>query len=157
MVTPLSQFVGSQAAINVIVGERYKEVTDEVIQYALGFWGKEAVDVMNQEVRAKILDRPRTKAFEGWKPFDMPIEEVRKKYGKHLTDEELILRVYIDEEAVNIARQAPPPQPYLSSQQPLMHLLKKLNQVKDLSFISIQKGDFSLTLSDSKAPASQPS
>ena len=28
MVTPLSQFVGSQAAINVIVGERYKEVTD---------------------------------------------------------------------------------------------------------------------------------
>ena len=27
MVTPLSQFVGSQAAINVIVGERYKQVT----------------------------------------------------------------------------------------------------------------------------------
>ena len=41
MVTPLSQFVGSQAAINVIVGERYKEVTDQVIQYALGLWGKE--------------------------------------------------------------------------------------------------------------------
>jgi oxaloacetate decarboxylase alpha subunit len=36
MVTPLSQFVGSQAAINVIVGERYKQVTDAVIQYALG-------------------------------------------------------------------------------------------------------------------------
>ena len=32
MVTPLSQFVGSQAAINVIVGERYKEVTDQVNQ-----------------------------------------------------------------------------------------------------------------------------
>src|SRR5437667_9832184 len=30
MVTPLSQFVGSQAAINVIVGESYKEVTDQV-------------------------------------------------------------------------------------------------------------------------------
>ena len=35
MVTPLSQFVGSQAAINVIVGERYKEVTDQVIP---GYW-----------------------------------------------------------------------------------------------------------------------
>ena len=28
MVTPFAQFVGSQAAINVILGERYKEVTD---------------------------------------------------------------------------------------------------------------------------------
>ena len=36
MVTPLAQFVGSQAAINVITGERYKEVTDQSIQYALG-------------------------------------------------------------------------------------------------------------------------
>ena len=42
MVTPLSQFVGSQAAINVIKGERYAEVTDQVIQYATGLWGEEA-------------------------------------------------------------------------------------------------------------------
>src|SRR5205823_2013328 len=55
MVTPLSQFVGSQAAINVIVGERYKEVTDQVIQYALGFWGKEAPDLMDPDVKDKIL------------------------------------------------------------------------------------------------------
>ena len=49
MVTPLSQFVGTQAAINVIVGERYKEVPDQIIQYALGIWGKEAVEVMDPE------------------------------------------------------------------------------------------------------------
>src|SRR5207244_5043179 len=61
MVTPLSQFVGSQAAINVIVGERYKEVTDQVIRYALGHFGEEAVTAMDQDVRAKILDRPRAK------------------------------------------------------------------------------------------------
>jgi oxaloacetate decarboxylase alpha subunit len=41
MVTPLSQFVGSQAAINVIVGERYQEVTDQVIKFALGHAGAE--------------------------------------------------------------------------------------------------------------------
>src|SRR5947208_1456524 len=60
-VPPLSQFVGSQAAINVIVGERYKEVTDQVIRYALGHFGEEAVTAMDQEVRSKILDRPRAK------------------------------------------------------------------------------------------------
>src|SRR3972149_1995728 len=36
MVTPFSQFVGSQAAINVIRGDRYAPVTDQVIQYAMG-------------------------------------------------------------------------------------------------------------------------
>jgi pyruvate/oxaloacetate carboxyltransferase len=36
MVTPFAQFVGSQAAINVVTGERYKEVTDQVSQYGLG-------------------------------------------------------------------------------------------------------------------------
>ncbi|MGH7810734.1 MAG: hypothetical protein ACREP5_10700, partial [Candidatus Binatia bacterium] len=41
MVTPYSQFFGVQAAINVMVGERYREVTDEVLLYALGFWGDE--------------------------------------------------------------------------------------------------------------------
>ena len=55
MVTPLAQFVGSQAAINVITGERYKEVTDQSIQYALGHWGKEAPAVMDANVKDKIL------------------------------------------------------------------------------------------------------
>ena len=53
MVTPLSQFVVSQAAINVIVGERYKEVTDQVIQYALGLWGKEAPALMDPDVKGQ--------------------------------------------------------------------------------------------------------
>ena len=47
MVTPLSQFVGSQAAINVIAGERYREVTDQVIEYALGYYGETAVEAMD--------------------------------------------------------------------------------------------------------------
>ena len=57
MVTPLSQFVGSQAAINVIVGERYKEVTDQVIKFALGHAGAEGARDMAANVKDKILDR----------------------------------------------------------------------------------------------------
>ena len=58
MVTPLSQFVGSQAAINIIVGERYKEVTDQVILYALGRWGREGSDSMDPGVKDRILGCP---------------------------------------------------------------------------------------------------
>ena len=47
MVTPLSQFVGSQAAINVIVGERYKEVTDQVDPLRARLHGEDAVGLMD--------------------------------------------------------------------------------------------------------------
>ena len=114
MVTPLSQFVGTQAVMNVVSGARYKVVPDEVIHYALGHWGKEAVEVMDQSVRAKILDRPRARELENWTPPNMSLGELRKQFGQGLTDEELILRMYIDEQAVNTARQAPMPQPYFT-------------------------------------------
>ncbi|HEX2229075.1 MAG TPA: biotin carboxyl carrier protein, partial [Candidatus Binatia bacterium] len=57
MVTPLSQYVGSQAAINVIVGERYGEVTDQVIRYALGHAGAEGAREMDPNAKDKILER----------------------------------------------------------------------------------------------------
>ena len=58
MVTPLSQFVGSQAAINVIVGERYKQVTDQTIEYAMGIWGKEGAAVHGPERQRKNTQSP---------------------------------------------------------------------------------------------------
>lgn len=96
MVTPLSQFVGTQAAINVIVGERYKQVSDEIIQYALGVWGQEALQFMDPDVRDLILGRKRaTELAEKFKQADTAsVSEVRKRMGGNLTDEELILRVY---------------------------------------------------------------
>jgi pyruvate/oxaloacetate carboxyltransferase len=52
MVTPFAQFVGSQAAINVIVAAR---ITDQVIQYALGLWG---IEGGNMDAAAKANSQP---------------------------------------------------------------------------------------------------
>ena len=94
MVTPLSQFVGSQAALNVVTKERYATVSDEIIQYALGQWGEEAVTEMDPEIREKILDRPRTRELID-PPADEPsLEEMRDRFGGNLSDEELITRVF---------------------------------------------------------------
>jgi oxaloacetate decarboxylase alpha subunit len=148
MITPLSQYVGTQAAINVMVGERYKEVSDDVIRLALGQRGEEATRVMDPDVRAKILNRPRAEELSRLSAFDdMSIEEARRKYGKNLTDEELILEASAGEGAVDIARQAPFPQSYpypYSLQHPLVRLTQKLIQITNKSYISVQKGDFSL-------------
>src|SRR5262249_60330955 len=81
MVTPLSQFVGSQAAINVIVGERYKQVSDQTIEYAMGIWGKEGAEFMDRTVKEKILNRPRAKEIAARPPPTDSLEELHRKHG----------------------------------------------------------------------------
>jgi oxaloacetate decarboxylase alpha subunit len=146
MVTPLSQFVVSQAAINVIVGARYKEVTDQVIQYALGYWGKDAPALMDGETKAKILDRGRAREWENWQPPDLSLQDLRKKFGASVPDEELLLRVYAGSDAVNALAGAGAPREYLNGTQPLARLVEELTRKKDCHQIYIRRPDFALSL-----------
>jgi oxaloacetate decarboxylase (Na+ extruding) subunit alpha len=152
MVTPLAQFVGSQAAINVITGERYKEVTDQAIQYALGYWGKEAPTVMDPTVKDKILSRARAKDWANWSVPDLSLAEVRRKVGgKNVGDEELILRVIAGAPAVDAMLAAGAPKDYSGATQPLVRLIGELVKRKDCSRVFIEtKG---LTLRLEKSPA----
>jgi oxaloacetate decarboxylase alpha subunit len=147
MVTPLAQFVGSQAAVNIITGERYKEVTDQAIQYALGQWGKEAPQVMDPNVKDKILNRPRAKEWQNWSPSELSLDEVRKKFGgAAVSDEELVLRVIAGEAAVKEMFAAGRPREYLSVTQPLVRLIAELAKRKDCSQVFIEKKDFTMRL-----------
>ncbi len=50
LVTPTSQIVGTQAVLNVMTGERYKSITNEVKNYFLGQYGK-APSTVNDTVK----------------------------------------------------------------------------------------------------------
>jgi oxaloacetate decarboxylase alpha subunit len=147
MVTPLSQFVGTQAAINVIVGERYKEVTDQVIQYALGHWGREAPGLIEPSVKDKILSRGRANEWKAWRPSDPSLREVRKKFGgSSISDEELLLRVYAGADAVKALAIAGSAREHLNGKQPLIRLIEELSKKNDCRQIFIRKPGMSLTL-----------
>ncbi len=70
LVTPLSQMVGNQAVTNVLLGERYKQISTEVKNYFKGEYGIAPAPV-NQELQAKILG-------EGGKPVDCRIEDSKR-------------------------------------------------------------------------------
>jgi oxaloacetate decarboxylase (Na+ extruding) subunit alpha len=147
MVTPLSQFVGSQAAINVIVGERYKEVTDQIIQYALGYWGREGAELLDPQVKAKILDRPRGKEWAQWRPPEPTIPEIRKKMdAQGVSDEELLLRWNLSVEEIATMRAAGAPKEYLTARQPLVSLLDELSKRNQYRRIVVQKGEMVISL-----------
>jgi pyruvate carboxylase subunit B len=50
LVTPTSQIVGTQAVLNVMTGQRYKSITNEVKNYFLGQYGK-APSAVNAEIK----------------------------------------------------------------------------------------------------------
>ena len=147
MVTPLSQFVGSQAAINVIVGERYKQVTDQVIRYALGQHGEEAVGLMDRNVRAKILDRPRAREIVATdRPLPTLAEVRRDLGGPGVTDEELLLRYLLSKEDIAAMRAAGPPQPYITERHPVVSLLAAVAERTELGAVEISRPGLSLSL-----------
>jgi len=96
MATPFSQIVGVQAMENVVSGKRYERITDEVIKYVLGLYGKP-----NAPVDKKLIERinqlPQTKEFRDWRPegYLKSIEELRSEIGPNLDDEDLLLTILI--------------------------------------------------------------
>ncbi len=63
MVTPFSQVVGTMALMNVMQGERYKTIPDEVTRYVLGRFGQPAMP-MDKHVEARIRDTKRARELE---------------------------------------------------------------------------------------------
>ena len=145
MVTPLSQYVGTQAAINVMLGERYKEVPDQVIQYALGIWGKEGAELMDPQVKDKILGRPRAKEWTNWAQPDpsSPRSQAEVRCAM-ISDEELILRFFAGDDAVNALPNGGKPREYLDGTQPLVKLIEQLSKRKDSNQIYIKRPGFSV-------------
>jgi oxaloacetate decarboxylase alpha subunit len=147
MVTPLAQFVGTQAAVNVMTGERYKEVTDQSIQYALGHWGEEGARLMDENVRDKILSRPRAREWAGWTRPEPSLDEVRRKFGGHgISDEELVLRVIAGTDSVTTMLEAGAPKPFLDAHHPVAELLTRIAEVRKFHQVHIHRRDLSLRL-----------
>jgi pyruvate/oxaloacetate carboxyltransferase len=110
MATPYSQIVGSQAMENVLSGERYKRITDEVVKYSLGLYGKPAFPIA-PDLMDKIMSLPQAKEFADWKPqgYFKSVEELRQEIGPELSDEELLLKILIPGKTVR--RSEPGKQP----------------------------------------------
>jgi oxaloacetate decarboxylase alpha subunit len=103
MVTPFSQFVGTQAVMNVVAGERYKRVPDQVIRYVQGEFGPPPAPI-DDEVRERVLGRSRARKLAAEQPRSL--DEWRAELGRHLSDEELLLRIVMPAEQVDAMRAA---------------------------------------------------
>jgi len=90
LVTPTSQIIGTQAVLNVLSGERYKMVLNEIKSYVKGFYGRPTVPIKD-EIRKKIIgdEEPIT-----CRPADLlepQLEKIKKEISTYIEKEEDLL------------------------------------------------------------------
>lgn len=142
MVTPFSQLVGVQAMLNVVLGERYKVVPDEVKRYALGHYGKPPAPI-DPDVLDRIIENGSHNIPLEPHPLEPILPTLRKTYP-HASDEELALRYLFDQTHVDTMLAAGPiktDEPSFSVTDPLAHLLRELSRRPAVSRVLIEKGE----------------
>ncbi len=147
MVTPYSQFFGVQAAINVMVGERYREVTDEVLLYALGFWGEEEAESIEANLKDRLLASPRARELSKWTIPEMSLNQFRDKFGgTSVSDDDKLLNFFAGEEALAAMKADRRPLIYSNPATPIISLIEEIAKRKDNASVYIKRKDFTVQM-----------
>ena len=149
MITPHSQFMVAQAAINVATGERYEHVIDELILFAQGVYGEDSgYTWMDQNLKDKLLGMRRAKELSAREHREIPLKELRDKLGgPGVSDEELLLRYIMKgEQEIAAMRAAGRPKQYYNTTLPLLTLVQELGKHKGVRHIQVQRGSDSLVI-----------
>lgn len=145
MVTPFPQIVCSQALYNVVGAHRYDNVSDQVIRYVLGKFGRPTAPV-DPDVRDRITSRARARQIMAEPPPPTPVE-LRRRFRSGISDEELLLRATMPAEQVDAVIAAGPARRHYNPQlTPVLRLLGELRARPDPPDLVLEKPELRLEL-----------
>lgn len=145
MITPFAQFVGTQAVMNVMSGERYAVVPNEIKKYVLGYYG-ELLAPIEPELREKIVANGAS---------DIPLEPsvvppmlpaLRERYPNERIDDLLLRAMFagsqVDEMKRTVASGGNPDE----ISRPILDLTKALYETIPSGTQSLTAGDLRISL-----------
>ncbi len=150
VMTPFAQMVMTQAMLNVTgvqAGrERYETIPDEIVRYAIGRFGRPNAPIADH-VMDRIMSSPRARELAD-EPDMASVDELRRRVGRDLSDEEFLLRATMPAEQVDAMQAAgPAPRTYVPGRDAAMELIRALLARDDLESVTVDKPDFHLELS----------
>ena len=90
LVTPMSQMVGTQAVFNVLTGERYKMVPNEIKEYLQGSYGRSPMPISN-DFRKQIIHNEPVITDRPADHLQPEFERLKKEIGNNArTDEDVL-------------------------------------------------------------------
>ena len=143
IVTPVSQFIATQATYNVIDGERWKTVSDETVRYFLGHYGASPAPV-DPDVADRVRSRPGVDKLSHLRPITL--DGARRRFGSRISEEEVLLRLTMPAEQVDamLAARGRPLELAAgngSERAPLVELLRDLERRLAISSLEMVRGD----------------
>jgi oxaloacetate decarboxylase alpha subunit len=145
IVTPVSQFIASQAARNVIDGERWANVSDETVRFFLGHYGDPPAPV-DPGIADRVLARPQAGKLAELAPLSL--DGARARFGARISEEELLLRLTMPAGQVDAmiaardgcnAGRAMPLAAARPGRSPLVTLLAELERRPSLTSVEVDK------------------
>jgi oxaloacetate decarboxylase (Na+ extruding) subunit alpha len=143
--TPFAQILMTLAVMNVTNKERYKVIPDEAIRYAIGRFGRPTVPIA-AHVMERIESLPRTRELRA-EPEMPSLQELRRRFGQGLRDEEFLLRATMPAGQVDaMVAAGPARRHYDPTVSPVLDLIRKLSARDDLEYVAIDKAGMKLEL-----------
>ena len=137
--SPFAQYIITQSVLNVMNGERYASVPDEVRKYVLGYYGEIAGPIdpnLYDRITGgaePVTDRPGELAPPA-------LDRLRSTRGPFASDDDLLLAAYYDEREYGALKAAGPiATEYPIDETPLLSLVKALAQRRNLSSVRLTR------------------
>ena len=145
MATPFSQLVGIQAVLNLGHGERYKTIPDEIIEYAVGYYGETAAPI-EPDILDRILSSARAQTVRDNPPEQLSLSKLHQKYGT-TDDDEMLLRAILPVTDLEKMRAAGPlKRDYPTMSSPELEQATKLLKIANLPVIQMHSDNLSISL-----------
>lgn len=146
VMTPFAQYIVTQATLNVMTGERYRQIADEVIDLIRGDFGPLPGEVdPDLKDRALSTERGRQVPDDGQ---SVTLKDLRRRFGATLKDEELLLRAVMPGEQVDAMYEASRTAPARG----LKALLSSIGSTPRGTSISVSDGETTFSLQRDPVP-----
>lgn len=142
MVTPYPAIVAAQAVMNVLNGERYKVVPDEVKKYVCGYFGELPLPV-DANVKDRIIANGSKDVALTPPVIDPVLPGLRQRY-KNIGDDELLLRYMYGDEKINGLGPTATDDRF-SLQHPVVGLVAELAERRSKTQLRVAGSGFSLS------------
>lgn len=148
MVSPFAQFLVTQATLNVIQGERYRTIPDEIRKYALGYYGRPAAAMSPEFVdRATGGAAPVTARAADFLAPGIP--RLHRDRGPFRDDDHRLLAAYYSDALIDelFAAENRRTNKLRFTTTPLLEMLDYVTRNKDIRSARIKIRDFELMVS----------
>jgi oxaloacetate decarboxylase (Na+ extruding) subunit alpha len=143
VVSPFAQYVVTQATLNVVQGERYKTIPEEIRKYAMGYYGRVAAPLSDEFLdRAKLTNTVTERPGEHLAPA---VARLRSELGAAARDEDVLLAAFYDRKLLEPLKKPVPEYSFRTS--PLRELVAWLGQRREIEHVHIRFAGTEMTFS----------